>query len=167
VVPLSWKTLPEGPILEVAEGLLGQITTLKDAGLTGRMVLREFLFCQFLLLMARPTLMWEYIGVAELFVVAEGNLLEESVFGVAWVVLGSASGELAVGEGPAPFSVYEPRPNDLPYLGEVSIPLAQGAGGQGHLWRFFFATGRHVPNVILGGVIGHPIGQEASLFEFP
>jgi hypothetical protein len=33
-------------------------------------------------------------------------------------------GEPAVGEGLTPFSVYELRPNDLPYLGEVSIPLA-------------------------------------------
>ena len=70
--------------------------------------------------------MWEYIGVGDPSVVAEGNLLEEFVAGVAWMVLGSTSGEPAVGEGPAPFSVYEPRPDDLPYLGVVSIPLALG-----------------------------------------
>lgn len=47
--------MPEGPALEVVEGLLGQITALKDAKLTGRMVLQEFLFCQILPLMVRPT----------------------------------------------------------------------------------------------------------------
>lgn len=61
--------------------------------------------------------------------VVEGNLLEESMFDVAWMVLGSVLGELVVGEGPAAFSVYEPRPNDLPYLGEVPIPPAPGGRG--------------------------------------
>ena len=49
--------------------------------------------------------MWEYIGVGDPSAVAEGNLLEEFVDGVAWMVLGSVSGELGVSEGPAPFSV--------------------------------------------------------------
>jgi hypothetical protein len=90
------------------------------------MVLREFLFHQILPLMARPTPMWEYIGLGDLSTVVEGNLPEESMAKVAWMVLGSASGEPTVGEGPAPL-VYEPRPDDLSYLGVVSIlPVLTG-----------------------------------------
>jgi hypothetical protein len=103
VVPPSWKSLSEGPALKVTEGLLGQITALKDARLTGWMVFWEFLFHRTLSLMARPTPMWEYVGVGDPSVVAEGNLLEESVAGVAWMVLGSTLVEPTVGEGLAPF----------------------------------------------------------------
>jgi hypothetical protein len=93
------------------------------------MVLWEFLFHQILLLMARPTPMWEYIELGDPSAVAEGNLPEDSMARVAWMVLGSASGEPTVGEGPAPFLVYEPRPDDLPYLGVVSIlPVLTGRG---------------------------------------
>ncbi|CAD6263977.1 unnamed protein product [Miscanthus lutarioriparius] len=120
-MPPSWKSLPKGPALEVTKGLLGRITALKDARLTDRTVLWEFLFHRILPLMARPTPMWEYIGVGDLSAVAEGNLSRESMARVAWMVLGSTSGELTVGEGLAPFSVYEPRPNDLPYLGEALL----------------------------------------------
>jgi hypothetical protein len=84
--------LQEGPVLEVTEGLLGRITTLKDARLTDRMVLQEFLFRRILPLMARLTPMWEYIGVGDPSTVAEGNLPKESMSGVAWMVLRSVSG---------------------------------------------------------------------------
>jgi hypothetical protein len=67
--------------------------------------------------------MWEYIKLGDPSAVAEGNLPEESMARVAWMVLGSTLGESMVGEGLAPFSVYEPRPDDLPYLGVVSILL--------------------------------------------
>jgi hypothetical protein len=87
-------------------------------------MLQEFMFHQILPLMARPAPMWEYIRVGDPSRVAEGNLPEESVARVAWMVLGSASREPAVGEGLAPFLMYELRPDDLPYLGEVYIPLA-------------------------------------------
>jgi hypothetical protein len=53
------------PTLEVAEGLLDWITALKDAGLTDRPVLRVFLFYHVLPLKARPTPMWEYIGLGD------------------------------------------------------------------------------------------------------
>ena len=122
VVPSSWKSLSEGPTLEVTEGLLGRITALKDARLTGQMVLQQFLFRWTLPLMVRPTPMWEYIRVGDPSVVVEGNLLEESMARVVWMVFGYVSGEPAVGEGLAPYSVYEPRPSDLSYLGVVSIP---------------------------------------------
>jgi hypothetical protein len=36
--------------------------------------------------------MWEYIGVGDPSTVAEGNLLEESMSSVAWMVLGSVLG---------------------------------------------------------------------------
>jgi hypothetical protein len=39
VMPPSWKSVPKGPTLKVTDGLLDQITTLKDAGLTGQTVL--------------------------------------------------------------------------------------------------------------------------------
>ena len=42
--------------------------------------------------------MWEYLGLGDPSTVAEGHLLEESMTGVAWMVLGSTSGEPAVGE---------------------------------------------------------------------
>jgi hypothetical protein len=91
------------------------------------MVLREFLFHQILPLMARPTPMWEYFKLGDPSVVAEGNLPKESMARVAWMVLRFASREPMVGEGPAPFSVYEPRPDDLLYLGVVSIlPVLTG-----------------------------------------
>ena len=47
--------------------------------------------------------------------------------GVAWMVLGSTSRKLTVDGGPPQFSVFEQRADDLPFLGEVSIPLAWGA----------------------------------------
>jgi hypothetical protein len=34
-MPLSWKSVPKRLALEVIDGLLDQITALKDAGLTG------------------------------------------------------------------------------------------------------------------------------------
>lgn len=72
VMPLSWKSLPEGLTLEVAEGLLGRTTMLKDARLTGRAVVREFFFRQVLPLAARLASMWEYIGLVDTSSVAEG-----------------------------------------------------------------------------------------------
>lgn len=66
--------------------------------------------------------MWEYLGLGDQSMMAEGHLLEESVMGIVWMVLEFASGELAVDEGLAPFSMFELRPNDLPYLGMISIP---------------------------------------------
>ena len=48
---------------------------------------------------------------------------------IEWMVLGSVSGESAVDEGLAPFSVFEPRPDNLPYLGVISIPLAPWGKG--------------------------------------
>ena len=42
--------------------------------------------------------MWEHIGVGDPSTVAEGNLLEESMARVAWMVLGYTLGEPAVGE---------------------------------------------------------------------
>lgn len=47
--------------------------------------------------------------------VVEGHILEESVMGIAWMVLVSSLGELAIDKGPVLFSVFEPRPDDLPY----------------------------------------------------
>ena len=38
-MPFSCKSLLDGPTLEVTDGLLGQITALKDVGLTGWTVL--------------------------------------------------------------------------------------------------------------------------------
>lgn len=70
--------------------------------------------------------MWEYIEPGDQSMVADGHLPEESVTRLASMVLGSMLGEPAVNGGPPPFSVFEPRPNNLPLLGEVSISLAQG-----------------------------------------
>lgn len=51
--------------------------------------------------------MWQYLGLEDQSAVAEGHLLEESMMGVAWMVLGSTSGEPVVNKGLAPFSVFE------------------------------------------------------------
>lgn len=72
-------------------------------------------------------MMWEYIGLGAQSMVVDGHLLEESMTRVARMVLGSASGETAVDGRPPLFLVFEPRADDLPFLGEVSVPLAQGA----------------------------------------
>ena len=101
-MPPSSKCVLEGPILEVTEGLLNQVIALKNAGVTGQTVLRMFLLRRILLLKARPALMCEYIGLGDPSMVAEGHLLEESMTRVAWMVLGSASGEPLVDEGQAP-----------------------------------------------------------------
>ena len=74
VAPTTWKRVLEGPALEVAEGLLDQITALRNTGLTGRTVLRVFLFRRILSLMARPAPMWEYLGLGDQSAVAEGHL---------------------------------------------------------------------------------------------
>ena len=60
---------------------------------------------------------------------ADNHLPEESMTGVAWMMPGSVSGEPTVDGGPPPFLVFEPRANDFPYLGAVSIPLALGDRG--------------------------------------
>jgi hypothetical protein len=88
------------------------------------MVLQVFLFHRILPLMARLALMWEYLESGDQSMVVEGHLLKESVMGIAWMVLGSTSREPIVDEGPTPFSVFESRSDDLPYLGAVSIPPA-------------------------------------------
>jgi hypothetical protein len=41
--------------------------------------------------------------------------------GVAWMVLGSASGEPPIDGGLALFSMFNPRADNLPFLGEVSV----------------------------------------------
>lgn len=66
--------------------------------------------------------MWEYIGSGDQFVVVDDHLLEESLTGVAWMVLGSASKEPLVDGGMAPCLVFNPRLDNLLFLGEVSIP---------------------------------------------
>lgn len=66
--------------------------------------------------------MLEYISPGDQSMVADGHLLEESVTRVAWMVLGSASGEPAIDGGPPPFSVFELRADDLLYMGVVFIP---------------------------------------------
>ncbi|CAD6333831.1 unnamed protein product [Miscanthus lutarioriparius] len=78
--------------------------------------------------MARAAPMWEYLGLGDQSAVAEGHLSEESMTGIAWMVLGSASGEPSVDEGLAPFSVFKPRLVDLPYLGTVFVSLAPRGG---------------------------------------
>lgn len=57
--------MPEGPTLEVTEGLLDRVTALKETGLTGWPVHRVFLFCRILPLMVRSAPMWEYIGLGD------------------------------------------------------------------------------------------------------
>ncbi|CAD6214984.1 unnamed protein product [Miscanthus lutarioriparius] len=131
--PTGWdlpdpESLLEGPALEVAKGLLDWITMLKDVGLTGWVVLQEFLFCWVLPLAARLAPMWEYIGLGDTSSVAKGQFTAESVNGLAWMVLGSASGEPGAGVGLAPFSVFEPRPNNFPYKGVVSLPPSPMGG---------------------------------------
>jgi hypothetical protein len=79
VTPLSWESMPEGPTLKVAEGLLSRITALKDAGLSGWTVLRVFLFRRIVPLKVRLALMWEYISPDDQSAVVDGHLLEESV----------------------------------------------------------------------------------------
>jgi hypothetical protein len=94
--------LEEGPVLEVVEGLLDRITALRNVRLTGQTVLLVFLFCRVLPLMARLALMWEYLELGDQSAVAEGHLPEESVTWIAWMVLGSTSGEPTVDKGLAP-----------------------------------------------------------------
>lgn len=115
----------EGCALDVANGLLDRITILKDARLTSQMVLLSV----FVPLRARPTPMWEYIGLGDQSTVADNHLPEESVTEVAWMVLGFASRELAVNDVPPPFSVFELRDDNLRFLREVSVPPS--SGGQG------------------------------------
>lgn len=74
--------------------------------------------------------MWEYISPRDQYAVVDDHILEESVTKVAWIVLGSVSREPIVNSGPPPFSVFELRADDLPFLGELSIPPAQGARGR-------------------------------------
>jgi hypothetical protein len=102
---------------------------VRDIGLTGQTVLLVFLFRRVLPLMARLSLMWEYLELGDQSAMAEGRLPEESVMGIAWMVLGSASGEPTIDKGLAPFSVLEPTPDDLLYLGAVSIPPAPRGWG--------------------------------------
>jgi hypothetical protein len=99
---------------------------LKDAEVTGQMVLRAFLLRRVLPLKARPALMWEYIGPGDQSAEADGHLPKESLTDVTWMVLGAASGVPPVDGGPALFLVFDPRLDDLPFLGEVSIPLSPG-----------------------------------------
>lgn len=75
---------------------------------------------------ARPALMWEYIGLRDTSSVAEGQLTVKSVDGLAWMVLGSVSGEPGSGVGLAPFFVFKPRPDDFSYKGVVSLPQPYG-----------------------------------------
>ena len=93
-----------------------------------------FLFHHMLPHVVGPALMWEYLGLGDQSAVAEGHLSEESMTGIAWMVLGSASGEPSVDEGLAPFSVFKPRLVDLPYLGTVFVSLApRGRGARSPL----------------------------------
>lgn len=110
-----------GARLEVAEGLLDRVTALKDAGVIGRTTLRVFLMCRILPLKARPALLWEYIGPRDQSMVVDAHLPEESLTGVVWMVLRSASGDPSVDGRPALFLVFEPRPDDLPYFGVASV----------------------------------------------
>jgi hypothetical protein len=100
VTPPSWKSVSKGPALEVTDGLLDWVTALKGTKLTDQTVLQVFLFCHVLPLKARPTLMWEYIRSGDQSMMADGHLSEESMTKVAWMVLGSVSGELTVDDGP-------------------------------------------------------------------
>jgi hypothetical protein len=70
--------------------------------------------------------MWEYIGPGDQSVKADGHLPEESLTDVTWMVLGAASGVPPVDGGLAPFLVFDLRPDDLPFLGEVTVPLSPG-----------------------------------------
>lgn len=85
-------------------------------------MLHIFLLYCVLPLNARPATMWEYIRPVDQSTVVDGHLLEESLTGVAWMVLGSMLGEPQVDGSLAPFMVFGPRLIDLPFLGEVSIP---------------------------------------------
>lgn len=85
---------------------------------------------------------------------AEGHLLEESVSGIAWMVLGSASGEPIVDEGLAPFSVFEPRLDELPHLGVVSIPPSpKGQGARLPSRVLPYHRGVHPPTWV------HPLAE--------
>jgi hypothetical protein len=59
---------------------------------TGWTVFHVFLLCRILPLKARLASMWEHIELREQSAVADGHLLEESLTGVAWMVLGSMLG---------------------------------------------------------------------------
>lgn len=134
MAPPSWNSILEGPTLEVTEGILNQVTTLKDARVTDWMVLHVFLLRHVLPQNVRLALMWEYIGLREQFMVIDGHLPKESLTRVAWTVLVSMLGKPSVNDSLAPFSMFDPRPDDLPFLGEVSVPLALGARRRrGHL----------------------------------
>lgn len=80
------------------------------------------MFRQILSLKARLVPMWEYIGQRDQSVMVDGHFPKESMTRVAWMVLGSALGVSAIDSGPTLFSVFEPRGDDLLYLGVVSIP---------------------------------------------
>lgn len=122
VAPPSWKSVPDGPTLELAMVLLDRVTALKDARLTGHMVLRVFLLRRVLPLKASSALMWEYIGPGDQSALADGHLPKEHLARLAWMVLGSMLGEPPDDGGPPPFSVFERRPDDLPFLGAISAP---------------------------------------------
>lgn len=49
--------------------------------------------------------------------------------GLAWMVLGSTSGEPGARASQAPFSVYKPRPDDFPYKVPVLLPPILGEKG--------------------------------------
>lgn len=114
-----------------AEKMLDQITSLKAASLTSRTVLHVFLQRRILPLKVRPAPMWVYIGPGNQSAEADELLPDEFVDALAWIVLGSASGEPAVSGGPPPFSVFEPRRDDLPFRGSSPFPRAREAGMRG------------------------------------
>lgn len=86
------------------------------------MVLRVFLLHHVLPLRVRLAPMWEYIRPGDQSIVVDGHLLEASLIGVAWMVLGYTLGEPLVDDGLASLLVFDPRPDNLPFLGEVSNP---------------------------------------------
>lgn len=99
--------------------------------------------------------------------VVDGHLLEESMTRVAWMVLGSTSGEPAVNGEPPMFLVFEPRADDLLYMGAVSIPPSPGGKGPRSPLGVFPTAGRCIPQPILGGVTLRPGYWEVPLFELP
>lgn len=75
--------------------------------------------------------MWEYIRPRDQSIVADDHLPKESMTRVAWMVLGSMSGEPVVDDGPSLFSMFKLRPDNLLFLGEVSVPLStRGQGAE-------------------------------------
>ena len=96
--------------------------------------------------------MWEYLGLGDPSLVVEGHLSEESVMGITWMVLGYTLGEPTVDEGLALFSVFEPRPVDLPYLGVVPIPPSpKGQGVEVAFGSSSLPPGGMSPSPSLGG----------------